>query len=72
MFYSRHFFPAFFCVGDVTVTSRVLHDISFGIRNAVSAIVSTGAVVYLVPKPLIGTVLYPIAAAFIVGRLCGK
>ncbi|XP_055381637.1 ATP-binding cassette sub-family B member 10, mitochondrial-like [Condylostylus longicornis] len=58
--------------GDVTVTSRVLLDLSFGIRNILTAIVGTVAIFAIVPAQLVASLVGPVVGIFALGVAYGK
>eukprot|EP00930_Biecheleria_cincta_P046719 TRINITY_DN32256_c0_g1_i1.p1 TRINITY_DN32256_c0_g1~~TRINITY_DN32256_c0_g1_i1.p1 ORF type:complete len:679 (+),score=69.21 TRINITY_DN32256_c0_g1_i1:44-2080(+) len=57
---------------DITVTSRVLIDVSAGIRSAITASVATFMVFKLAPTEMIAGLLAPVAATFVVGVGYGR
>ncbi|CAE8694195.1 unnamed protein product, partial [Polarella glacialis] len=57
---------------DITVTSRVLIDVSGGLRSAITAVVGTCMVFQLAPTEMMVGLLSPIAALFVVGMGYGR
>eukprot|EP00931_Biecheleriopsis_adriatica_P106154 TRINITY_DN80660_c0_g1_i1.p1 TRINITY_DN80660_c0_g1~~TRINITY_DN80660_c0_g1_i1.p1 ORF type:complete len:575 (+),score=112.07 TRINITY_DN80660_c0_g1_i1:36-1727(+) len=57
---------------DITVTSRVIVDVSAGFRSAITACVGTCMVFQLAPAQMMTALLAPVAALFLVGVGYGR
>lgn len=57
---------------DITVTSRVIIDISAGIRSSINSVVGTAMVFTLAPVEMMANLLGPIAVLFVSGVTYGR
>lgn len=59
-------------LGDVFSTSRILLDLSFGIRNVITSIIGTAIILQIVPSQLVASLLAPIVGVFVFGLAQGR